>query len=135
MNPDPGLPDQAQHLKQRFVSLNARIARLVQLLDAKLETEADVQRLLSRQLPVFTDAQPARGSAQHRLLQEWEELRGLVVLRCELVAHTLEQLGLELTLQLTELAEQDLLRQGFKSGADGFELLRHLHLSDGASGH
>ena len=28
--------------------------------------------------------------------------------------------------QLTDIAEQDLLRQGFKPGADGFELLRHL---------
>ncbi len=135
MSPEPadgrpagasGLPDQAQQLEQRFASLNARIARLCLLLGARLENEADVQRLLGRQLPAFDDVEPARGSAQHRLRREWEELRGLVAMRCELVAHTLEHLGLDLTRQLTDLAEQDLLRQGFKPGADGFELLRHL---------
>lgn len=121
-----GLPDQAQHLEQQFSSLNARIARLVLLLDARLESQDDVQRLLGRQLPVFADAQQGAASGQRRLLREWEELRGLVAMRCGLVTHTLEYLGLELTRQLTELAEQDLLRQGFKPGADGFELLRHL---------
>lgn len=135
MSPEPavgrpegpsGLPDQAQQLEQRFASLNARIARLCLLLGARLDSEADVRSLLGRQLPVFEAVEPARGSVQHRLLREWEELRGLVAMRCELVAHTLDHLGLDLTRQLTELVEQDLLRQGFKPGADGFELLRHL---------
>jgi hypothetical protein len=121
-----GLPDQAQHLEQQFTSLNARIARLSLLLGARLENASDVEHLLGRQLPVFLDSGPARDAAQRRLLQEWEELRGLVAMRCELVAHTLEHLGLDLTRQLTDLSEQDLLRQGFKPGADGFELLRHL---------
>lgn len=119
------LPDQAQHLEQQFSSLNARIARLVMLLDARLESEDDVHRLLGRHLPVFADARPGAAS-QRRLLQEWEELRGLVAVRCELLTHTLEHLGLELTRELTDLAEQDLLRQGFKPGADAFELLHHL---------
>lgn len=121
-----GLPDQAQHLEQQFASLNARIARLSLLLGAKLENEADVQHLLGRQLPAFDHVHQSDNSAQRRLLHEWEELRGLVAMRCELVAHTLEHLGLDLTRQLTDLAEQDLLRQGFKPGADGFELLSHL---------
>lgn len=120
------LPDQAQHLEQQFASLNARIARLSLLLGARLDSEADIQHLLGRQLPVFIQAHQSDNSAQRRLLQEWEELRGLVAMRCELVARTLEQFGLDLTRQLTDLAEQDLLRQGFKPGADGFELLRHL---------
>ncbi len=122
----PSLPDQAQHLAQQFASLNARIARLSLPLGAKLESEADVQHLLGRQLPVFNHVHESGNSAERRLLQEWEELRGLVAMRCELVAHTLDHLGLDLTRQLTDLAEQDLLRQGFKPGADGFELLRHL---------
>lgn len=126
------LPDQAQHLEQQFTSLNARIARLVMLLGARLESEADVQRLLGRRLPAFADMQQGPAPGQRRLLQEWEELRGLVAMRCGLVTHTLEHLGLELTRQLTDLAEQDLLRQGFKPGADGFELLRHLGAGDRA---
>jgi hypothetical protein len=124
----PALPDQAQLLEQQFASLNARIARLNLLLGVRLESQADVQRLLSRQLPAFQATGPAHSlnQAQRRERQQWEELRGLVTMRCDLVAHTLAQLGLDLTRQLTDLAEQDLLRQGFKPGADGFELLRHL---------
>lgn len=122
----PDLPDHARHLEQQFASLNVRIARLSMLLGAKLESEADIQHLLGRQLQVYLNEEPAATSAQRRLYQQWEELRGLVAMRCELVAHTLEHLGLDLTRQLTDLAEQDLLRQGFKPGADGFELLRHL---------
>ena len=123
----PELPGQAQHLEQQFASLNARIARLNMLLGARLESEADIQRLLGRQLPAFNPAGPADSPSQawRRERQQWEELRGLVAMRCDLVAHTLEHLGLDLTRQLTDIAEQDLLRQGFKPGADGFELLRH----------
>jgi hypothetical protein len=124
----PELPDQAQHLEQQFSSLNTRIARLSLLLGVKLESETDVQRLLGRQMSVFTASGPADSlnRAQRRERQQWEELRGLVAMRCDLVTHTLEHLGLDLTRQLTDIAEQDLLRQGFKPGADGFELLRHL---------
>ncbi|MEN9903865.1 MAG: hypothetical protein RLZZ555_430 [Pseudomonadota bacterium] len=124
----PRLPDQAQHLEQQFLALNTRIARLCLLLGVRLDSQADVQRLLGRQLPAFQPAKPADtlNQAQRREHQEWEELRGLVAMRCDLVSHTLQHLGLELTRQLTDLAEQDLQRLGFKPGADGFELLRHL---------
>lgn len=52
----------------------------------------------------------------------WEELRGLMVLRCALVVHALETLGLGLTHQVTSQVELNLARKGIKPGADGFEL-------------
>lgn len=45
-----------------------------------------------------------------------------MVLRCALVVHALDTLGLGLTHQVTSQVERNLARKGIKPGADGFEL-------------
>lgn len=47
------------------------------------------------------------------------ELRGMVVLRCEMQRHYAEQIGPSVTMHLLEQAEAALLRHGFAPGADG----------------
>lgn len=60
----------------------------------------------------------------------WEELRGLLNMRCDLMARALHELGLEVTRQLTVLVEQSVVRDGFSPGADGFHMLRWLNGAD-----
>ena len=116
-------------LRQRegaLFGLNERIARLAMLLDAPLRTEEDLQRVLARELPVF-NAPTHPGTDHRRTHGEWEELRGLLAMRCELMAQTLADLGLDATRQLTQLVEERLARVGFAPGADGFVLLARLN--------
>ena len=120
------------HLRQRegaLFELNERIARLAMLLDAPLRTEEDLQRVLARELPVFNAPSPP-GTDHRRTHGEWEELRGLLAMRCELMAQTLADLGLDATRQLTQLVEERLARNGFTPGADGFVLLARLNRDD-----
>lgn len=63
------------------------------------------------------------GSPERRKSHLREELRGLLVLRCKVMAKLLETLGLELTGQIANQAEDHLERLGFEPGADGFHLL------------
>lgn len=134
--PDGGIPttdDTTLHLlRQRegaLFELNERIARLAMLLDAPLRTEEDLQRVLARELPVF-NAPSHPGTDRRRTHGEWEELRGLLAMRCELMAQTLADLGLDATRQLTQLVEDRLARVGFTQGADGFVMLARLNRDD-----
>lgn len=121
----------SSRIESELAELNARIARLAISLDAPLATEADIDRILNRHTPFL---QPhARDhlsnpfdQGESRRVHQWEELRGLLVLRCELVAHALKDLGLQATLALTAHLEAQLERDGFKPGADGFDMLRRL---------
>lgn len=63
----------------------------------------------------------------------WEELRGLIVLRCDLVKNALEVLGLGLTYEITSQVEQALARKGIRPGADGFDLYLQMDRIVGAS--
>ena len=59
-----------------------------------------------------------------------QELRGLLVLRCELMTHMLQDYGREVTYQISEDVEEQMERHGFKHGADGFALLRLLEKAE-----
>lgn len=111
-----------------YADLNARIARLALLLGAPLANEHDIQMIVQRQAPNFkghVSGDPAHPGATGRRAQQWDELRGLLVLRCNMMAGMLNDLGLELTEQVVWQAEEHLVRVGFKRGADGFDLLPH----------
>lgn len=140
MQNPPHQADEAQaqwtrRIKDSLAELNARIARLSIFLQLPLDSEAEVQKIIHREHPLFrlhegmqaaqTHPDDEHGK-EHRQAHALEELRGLLVLRCELMARLLESLGLELTGQITNQAEDHLDRLGFKPGADGFHLLPRL---------
>ena len=124
---DDALAQRARRIKNSLADLNARIARLSIFLQLPLDTEAQVQQIVERTHPLFRlhDGQQAGAAAggQHRQRHALEELRGLLVLRCKVMANLLSNLGLELTGQIANQAEDHLDRLGFKPGADGFRLL------------
>ena len=137
-NDNDTLPDKTRRIESSLTSLNERIARLAMLLGAPLETEADFQKILNRETGVFQShgADHLMGTLsvlsdeERRLQREWEELRGSLVMRCDLMAHTLEDLGLEKTRTITANVEELLERRGFKKGADGFYLHVRLNASE-----
>ena len=118
----------ARRVGKSFADLNARIARLALFVGASLASEADIQRIVHRQVAFFQQ-HPSLMDGQHphiphdRQAMEWEELRGLLVLRCNMMAGMLDDLGLDLTEQIVKQAEEHLERVGFKRGADGFVLM------------
>ena len=124
---EDALAQRARRIKNSLADLNARIARLSIFLQLPLDTETQVQQIVERTHPLFRlhDGQPAGAAAggQHRQRHALEELRGLLVLRCKVMANLLSNLGLELTGQIANQAEDHLDRLGFKPGADGFRLL------------
>ncbi|MDD2728775.1 hypothetical protein [Malikia sp.] len=118
----------SRRFEQSLGELNARIARLAMLLDAPIATADDRQRLLDRQAPHFRrpdEAAAASGPAQ-RLTRGWEELRGLIVLRYEVLSNAASELGPQATTHLVLKVELELELDGFKRGASGFDLLSWL---------
>lgn len=105
--------EQAHRFEITLTEVNGRIAFLAGFVGACLQTDSDVQHILNRDHPAFRQRASPRA---------WEELRGLMVLRCKLVTHALEALGLGLTHQVTSQVERGLARKGIKPGADGFDL-------------
>ena len=124
---DDALAQRASRIKNSLADLNARIARLSIFLQLPLDTEAQVQLIVERTHPLFLRHDASQASTgtgdQHRQANALEELRGLLVLRCKVMASLLDNLGLELTGQIANQAEDHLDRLGFKPGADGFRLL------------
>lgn len=121
---DDALRERLRRVESRFVELNTRIARLCRLLDVRLESEDDLQRLLSG--ASFGTTGTAEGEAARRQAREWAELRALSKMRCDLLAEALEDFGLAATCTLAEMAEGDLQRLGFAPGSDGFAMLARL---------
>lgn len=129
---DASLLNSANRIESTLAEINARIARLAMSLDAPLATEADVAQILNRETAVFLQHDREHlittlNQSEHRLLHQWEDLRGLLVLRCELMAHSLKDLGLDMTLKITDHIEEQLARDGFKPGAEGFDVLDRLN--------
>ncbi|WP_374594672.1 hypothetical protein [Aquabacterium sp.] len=102
-----------------LVDLNKRIAMLARLLGAPLVQDADLERLLGA-------VEAARGfdgtTAQQREHREHDELRGLLALRCTMMAQVIDELGLDLTHQLTQVVGERLQRMGLSPEAYGFLL-------------
>ena len=120
---DPTL-EHAQRFSAEIVELNERIARLALSLGAPISTETDLRRILGREVGPLRPDDNRHASRVER--HAWEELRGLLNMRCDLMARTLEHLGLDATRRLTELVEDKLRRDGFEPGTDGFQMHRWL---------
>ncbi len=122
----------AWQIESSLQAINTRIARLSLMLGVKLERESDLQSVLVKQHPAYVAASQshmvdAASFKAKRLHQEWEELRGLLSMRCELMAHSLQDLGLKMTRDIADQAEINLVRNGFEPSASGFHLHRQMN--------
>jgi hypothetical protein len=98
------------------VALNDRA--VVDALMAKQHLQPiDNERRLAR-----ADELHVRVSSERRHAHKREELRGLLVLRYHLEVTSLNDNGWTMTREVLVQAEDHLVRQGFKPGADGLGL-------------
>jgi hypothetical protein len=125
------LPSQTTELLAMLEQLNSRIARLSHALGADIRSEEGFTQILERKSAAFhtqvsaTVAKRYR-SAEQRTHGEWEELRGLLALRCQLMTQMIGNFGLEVTKDLASVAEAYLADHGFEPGADGLRLFRRI---------
>jgi hypothetical protein len=124
--------EQAQRLSASLESFGERIARLAIGLGIELDDHRAVQQLMD-QPPIRTADKerrvaPTQGTpvfqsitGDHRVAHWREELRGLLVLRYNLEASSLNDNGLELTREIVAQAEYRLVQRGFKSGVNGLD--------------
>lgn len=131
------IAEKAHRFRTTLGAVNARIVVLAHFVGARLDTEGEVQQILDRSNPAFRQqvGQPNThsGHAGRAAQRAWEELRGLIVLRCDLVKNALQALGLGLTYEVTSQVEQALARKGIKPGADGFHLQMQMDRIVGAN--
>lgn len=130
-------------LETEIESVNMRIARLAMALGVDLTTEAAVERVIDRSAmprrlvsPHGQDAEvdgqvnhhdgfalaDRRTDQDHRTAYEWEELRGLLVLRYEMEKHYAQHMGFDATRNILTTAEADQTRRGFPPHADGLDM-------------
>lgn len=120
-----------QRLCTSMNGLNVRIARLASALHVSLNDPIAMDMLMAtRQTQLIVNERRTASiglaqvnvSADRRRSHLQEELRGLLVLRLQLEAASLNNNGLSVTLQAMTQAEEHLIRQGFEPGADGLDL-------------
>ena len=116
-------------------ALNLRIVRLARTLDLSLQDERDLARAMGRassrahlterrsMTERRTEPRSGRGP-DRRVAHQWEELRGLLVLRYGVEKSCLDEFGIDVTRKIMTDGEAELERQGFKHGADGIDLAR-----------
>lgn len=123
--------DLTRRLSASMENLNTRIARLAMALNVDLNERVAVDVLMAtRQVPLIdserrratADGSPVRVTSERRQAHKREELRGLLVLRYQMEATSLTDNGWKVTRQALVLAEDHLVRQGFKPGVDGLGL-------------
>jgi len=111
--------------------LNARIARLAMGLGLSLRHEPDIKRVIAYQAPHVSlerrgpsdhSTGPHAVSSDRRASRQWEELRGLIVLRYELEVQYAHELGASVTREIFTEASDRLSRDGFAVGLDGIDL-------------
>ena len=125
-------PEDLRRAEHSLEDVCERIARLSMSLGASLESLDDLEKILHRDLPFFS-THPVFSSArwpmsdEPRVAREWEELRGLLLLRCDLMLHLLKSHDLETALCVATEVETHMQHEGFKPGADGFNLVRYLN--------
>lgn len=120
-----------QRVSASMEALNARIARLASALHVPLNDPQAVAILMAtEQVPVVAlerrktsvDLAQIHISADRRQVHQREELRGLLVLRYHMETTSLNENGWVVTSKAMAEAEEHLVRQGFKPGADGLGL-------------
>ena len=87
--------DPVSRLGAKLAALNTRIARLALLLGAPLDGPGHTRRILNRDPSFFpSQSMPANSSgSEHRQARGWEELRGLIVLRYEIITQAVDGFG------------------------------------------
>jgi hypothetical protein len=125
------------HARSSFHSLNVRSIRLAIVLGVSLGNPRDVEQVFHRP----TSAPPAlerrlgterRGGARagrgpdRRVAHQWEELRGLLVLRYGVQKRCLEDFGIDVTRRLLAEVQAELQREGFAPESTGIELERRV---------
>ncbi|MBY0466367.1 MAG: hypothetical protein K2W33_15620, partial [Burkholderiales bacterium] len=125
------LPEDIKRAENALANVSARIARLALSLNAPVATLSDFEGILNKDVPML--AQPAYslsnafpGDDHPRLVREWEELRGLLLLRCDMVSQLVKSHDLHTATTVLADIEAKLEREGFQPGAQGFNLLAYL---------
>lgn len=127
-----------QRLTASVEALNARIARLAMALNVSLNDRSDVDAVMAKshiqpvdieRRSVSTDVTHVTVTSERRHAHKREELRGLLVLRYHLETTSLNDNGFAVTRHVMAQAEEHLVRQGFKPGADGLGLNDFFDLS------
>ena len=121
-----------QRMSGSIEQLSARIARLASALDVDLQNESELDRVLNmdgggapahERRAAANSALPA-GSPERRKSHLREELRGLLVLRYGVARSYVDRVGVDATRHILVSAQEQLVREGFKPGADGANLKR-----------
>lgn len=134
---DDLIADQLRRMSDSVQELSARIARLAAHLGVDLESEAELERVLRidagrvpvpdrRVTPDRRGAPRVGMSPDRRRSHLREELRGLLVLRYGVARSYVERVGVDATRSILVSAQERLVREGFKPGADGANLRRLL---------
>lgn len=126
-NPHPSAPASASNRDLRkldeLLPVSVRIATLARLLDISLGSEDDLNRLLARTHLAFQDEAARRpGEKSSIKSRELEELRGLLALRCELMAQLVAEQGLEAVHTVTQQVRDHLAHLGLHEQDHGFLL-------------
>ena len=112
-NENEALAEHLFHLVDELAGLGARIALLARQLHLPLQTRAEVERALAGQ----------EGEHVHRREAFMrEELRGLLVLRYELVTRIANEAGAQAARDILLSAQDRLRREGFGPHAPGMDL-------------
>lgn len=132
---DDPIEDQLRRMSDAVCDLSARIARLASYLGVNLESEAELERVLhsdaaqppipDRRVNPDRRAVPRAGmTADRRKSHLHEELRGLLVLRYGVASSYVERVGVDAARHILVMAQEQLVREGFRQGADGAGLKR-----------
>ncbi len=132
---DGPVADQLRRMIALVRELSARIARLATSLGVDLENEAELERVLHidagrvpqpdrRVTPDRRTATRNGMSPDRRKAHLREELRGLLVLRYGVARSYVDRVGVDATRHILVSAQEQLVREGFKPGADGANLKR-----------
>ncbi len=131
---DGGLhTDPWQQVRSSFHALNVRVVRLALALGVSLNDPRDLDRVMRRSATASppterrstADRRGASRSGQgpdRRVAHQWEELRGLMVLRYGVQKRCLEDFGIEVTRRVLAEVDVAMQREGFAPGAAGIDL-------------
>lgn len=120
-------------MEESFEAIDVRIVHLAIALGVSLKNENEMAAAMLQHVASVPPQERRSASerrensrtgysAERRVAQSWEELRGLLALRYDVLKHCVEQVGVVATRQILTEVEGHLLRRGFKSGDDGIDI-------------
>lgn len=135
LDADDPVADQLRRMSASVRELSARIARLATSLGVNLENESELEQVLHidavrlpvpdrRVTPDRRAASRTGMSPDRRKSHMREELRGLLVLRYGVARSYVGRVGVDAARHILVSAQEQLVREGFRPGADGAHLRR-----------